>query len=133
MSFNLEVRSMYSFKEIGYYQRNKKKRKYPMLCATIEPILQPFPKFVLLMAWLANVFHIADHNACPFCFCIHPSPRQSKLQWRISDQIHYLQSEQRSILKNYIFKQIYLTHYKVLPPRIIVDLRGIATEEYCSR
>ena len=43
MTFNLEAKSMYAFKEIVYDWLNEKLvSKYPKLCATVEPILLAF-------------------------------------------------------------------------------------------
>ena len=40
MTFDLEAKSTYTFKGIGYCWRNKKtETKYPKLCATVEPLL----------------------------------------------------------------------------------------------
>ena len=50
MTYDLEVKSMYTFNGIGYYWMKEKTRaKYLKLCAAIEPILLAFPCLYIRM------------------------------------------------------------------------------------
>ena len=61
MTFNLEVKSMYTFKGIGYYWMNEKKKitvaKYPKLYANVEPILLVFPNLYMVEFEFSQLYY----------------------------------------------------------------------------
>ena len=53
MTFDLEAKTMYIFKVIGYWWMNEKTvTKYLKFCATVEPSLLAFPLFVFARIWV---------------------------------------------------------------------------------
>ena len=60
MTFNLEVKSMYTFKGIGYYWMNEETvAKYPKIFATyIEPILLTFPSAYIVESGFSHVHYL---------------------------------------------------------------------------
>ena len=60
MSFDLEAKSVYTFKGIEYYWINEKKNvtKYPKLCATLELVLQAFPSSYMTESGFSHVHYL---------------------------------------------------------------------------
>ena len=66
MTFNLEVKSMYTFKGIGYYWMNEETvAKYPKIFATIlSPFYLLFQVHILWNLGLAMCISYFEHGMC---------------------------------------------------------------------
>ena len=59
MTFNLEAKSVYIFKGIGYYRMNERTvAKYSKLCATFKLTLLDFPSLYIVESTFSHVHYL---------------------------------------------------------------------------